>query len=164
MVVTPERGVRAVDGLLTGWHEPEASHLLMLEAVAGRRPLELAYRAAYDAGYLWHEFGDSHLLLRSVAVTPRAVVPDRVAPPLPEGRRNVLYAVRRRGEATAEQVAEQLGMTVSGARQHLSALVDEGLAEAAESAEPTGKRGRRSARLRRHPRPATPSSPRPTAS
>ena len=64
-VITPERGVRAVDGLLTGWHEPEASHLLMLEAVAGRRPLELAYRAAYDNGYLWHEFGDSHLLLPS---------------------------------------------------------------------------------------------------
>ncbi len=64
-VITPERGVRAVDGLLTGWHEPEASHLSMLEAVAGRRPLELAYRAAYDEGYLWHEFGDSHLLLRS---------------------------------------------------------------------------------------------------
>ena len=64
-VITPERGVRAVDGLLTGWHEPEASHLLMLEAVAGRRPLELAYQAAYDNGYLWHEFGDSHLLLPS---------------------------------------------------------------------------------------------------
>ena len=64
-VITPERGVRAVDGLLTGWHEPEASHLLMLEAVAGRRPLELAYRAAYEEGYLWHEFGDSHLLLPS---------------------------------------------------------------------------------------------------
>jgi S-adenosylmethionine:tRNA ribosyltransferase-isomerase len=62
-VITPERGVRAVDGLLTGWHEPEASHLLMLEAVAGREPLELAYRAAYEEGYLWHEFGDSHLLL-----------------------------------------------------------------------------------------------------
>jgi S-adenosylmethionine:tRNA ribosyltransferase-isomerase len=64
-VITPERGVRAVDGLLTGWHEPEATHLLMLEAVAGRRPLDLAYRAAYDEGYLWHEFGDSHLLLPS---------------------------------------------------------------------------------------------------
>ncbi|HYF44831.1 MAG TPA: helix-turn-helix domain-containing protein [Acidimicrobiales bacterium] len=70
-------------------------------------------------------------------------MPDRVAPPLPEGRRNVLYAVRRRGEATAEQVAETLGMTVSGARQHLSALVDVGLAEAAEAPEPTGRRGRR---------------------
>ena len=50
--------MRAVDGLLTGWHEPEASHLLMLEAVAGRRALELAYAAALAAGYLWHEFGD----------------------------------------------------------------------------------------------------------
>jgi S-adenosylmethionine:tRNA ribosyltransferase-isomerase len=63
LVVTPERGVRAVDGLLTGWHEPQASHLLMLEAVAGRCLLERAYAAALAAGYHWHEFGDSHLLL-----------------------------------------------------------------------------------------------------
>jgi S-adenosylmethionine:tRNA ribosyltransferase-isomerase len=63
VVVTPERGVRAVDGLLTGWHEPEATHLLMLEAIAGRRTLELAYSEARRAGYRWHEFGDSHLLL-----------------------------------------------------------------------------------------------------
>jgi S-adenosylmethionine:tRNA ribosyltransferase-isomerase len=63
VVVTPERGVRAVDGLLTGWHEPEASHLLMLEAVAGRPALELAYGEARMQGYLWHEFGDSHLIL-----------------------------------------------------------------------------------------------------
>lgn len=69
--------------------------------------------------------------------------PARTAPPLPEGRRNVLYAVRRRGEATAEQVAEALDMTVSGARQHLSALVDAGLAEAAEAPSPEGRRGRR---------------------
>jgi S-adenosylmethionine:tRNA ribosyltransferase-isomerase len=62
-VVTPERGVRAIDGLVTGWHEPEASHLAMLEAVAGRDPLATAYTEAFDAGYLWHEFGDSHLLL-----------------------------------------------------------------------------------------------------
>ena len=60
-------------------------------------------------------------------------MPARTAPSLPEGRRNVLYAVRRRGEATAEQVAESLAMTVSGARQHLSALVDAGLAEATET-------------------------------
>jgi S-adenosylmethionine:tRNA ribosyltransferase-isomerase len=64
LVVTPERGVRAVDGLLTGWHEPEASHLRMLAAVAGSSVLATAYRAALDAGYLWHEFGDSHLILR----------------------------------------------------------------------------------------------------
>jgi S-adenosylmethionine:tRNA ribosyltransferase-isomerase len=64
LVITPERGVRAVDGLITGWHEPQASHLLMLEAVAGHCPLERAYTAALAAGYHWHEFGDSHLLLR----------------------------------------------------------------------------------------------------
>lgn len=63
LVVTPERGVQAVDGLLTGWHEPEASHLLMLEAVAGREVLERSYAASLAEGYLWHEFGDVHLLL-----------------------------------------------------------------------------------------------------
>lgn len=63
IVVTPGRGVRAVDGLLTGWHEPDASHLAMLEAVAGREPLVVAYEAAFAGGYLWHEFGDSHLIL-----------------------------------------------------------------------------------------------------
>jgi S-adenosylmethionine:tRNA ribosyltransferase-isomerase len=63
LVVTPERGLRAVDGLITGWHEPEASHLLMLEAVAGPALLEASYRAALEHGYLWHEFGDSHLIL-----------------------------------------------------------------------------------------------------
>ncbi|HET6857425.1 MAG TPA: S-adenosylmethionine:tRNA ribosyltransferase-isomerase [Streptomyces sp.] len=63
LVVTPERGVRAVDGLLTGLHEPEASHLLMLEAVAGRPVLHRGYTEALRRLYLWHEFGDSHLIL-----------------------------------------------------------------------------------------------------
>jgi S-adenosylmethionine:tRNA ribosyltransferase-isomerase len=62
-IVTPERGVRVVDGLLTGWHEPRASHLLILEAIAGRAMLEEAYRAALARRYLWHEFGDLHLIL-----------------------------------------------------------------------------------------------------
>ncbi|MFI7142700.1 S-adenosylmethionine:tRNA ribosyltransferase-isomerase [Streptomyces massasporeus] len=64
LVVTPERGVRVVDGLLTGLHEPEASHLLMLEAVAGRVAVERGYEAALQGRYLWHEFGDVHLVLR----------------------------------------------------------------------------------------------------
>ncbi|MPY62184.1 S-adenosylmethionine:tRNA ribosyltransferase-isomerase [Streptomyces spongiae] len=63
LVVTPERGVRVVDGLLTGLHEPEASHLLMLEAVAGRAAIGRAYEEALHGRYLWHEFGDVHLLL-----------------------------------------------------------------------------------------------------
>jgi S-adenosylmethionine:tRNA ribosyltransferase-isomerase len=62
-VVTPETGVRAVDGLLTGLHEPRSSHLLMLAAFAGPGLLGRCYQAAIDAGYLWHEFGDVHLLL-----------------------------------------------------------------------------------------------------
>ncbi|MFC7886129.1 S-adenosylmethionine:tRNA ribosyltransferase-isomerase [Streptomyces sp. NPDC057376] len=63
LVVTPGRGVRVVDGLLTGLHEPEASHLLMLEAVAGRAAIDRGYEAAVRGRYLWHEFGDVHLLL-----------------------------------------------------------------------------------------------------
>lgn len=66
LVVTPERGVRGVDGLLTGLHEPEASHLLMLEAVAGAAAVERGYEAAVRARLLWHEFGDVHLLVRGV--------------------------------------------------------------------------------------------------
>jgi predicted ArsR family transcriptional regulator len=62
---------------------------------------------------------------------------------LPAGRRAVLYAVRRRGEATAEQVAEQLDITVSGARQQLAALAQDGLVESSELASPGGRRGRR---------------------
>ncbi|WP_445270760.1 S-adenosylmethionine:tRNA ribosyltransferase-isomerase [Streptomyces sp. DSM 41634] len=64
LVVTPERGVRVVDGLLTGLHEPEASHLLMLEAVAGRTAVRLGYAEALARLCLWHEFGDVHLLLK----------------------------------------------------------------------------------------------------
>jgi S-adenosylmethionine:tRNA ribosyltransferase-isomerase len=64
LTITPERGVRVVDGLITGWHEPDASHLLLLEAVAGRETVERSYASAVQAGYRWHEFGDSHLLLR----------------------------------------------------------------------------------------------------
>ncbi|MFG3285883.1 S-adenosylmethionine:tRNA ribosyltransferase-isomerase [Streptomyces sp. NPDC048111] len=63
LVVTPRRGVRVVDGLLTGLHEPEASHLLMLEAIAGRAALAVAYDQALSRLYLWHEFGDVHLIL-----------------------------------------------------------------------------------------------------
>jgi len=62
-LVTPETGVRAVDGLLTGLHEPRSSHLRMLAAFAGPELLIRCYEAAITAGYLWHEFGDVHLLL-----------------------------------------------------------------------------------------------------
>jgi S-adenosylmethionine:tRNA ribosyltransferase-isomerase len=63
MIVTPSRPVRSVDGLVTGWHEPEASHLAMLEAIAGPDLLERSYTVALEEGYLWHEFGDVHLIL-----------------------------------------------------------------------------------------------------
>jgi S-adenosylmethionine:tRNA ribosyltransferase-isomerase len=62
-VVSPDRPARAIDGFLTGWHEPEASHLAMLEAIAGRPLLQASYDAALAEGYLWHEFGDVHLIL-----------------------------------------------------------------------------------------------------
>ena len=56
-------GERRSTASLTGWHEPESTHLMMLESFAGRDVLGAAYAAALDAGYLWHEFGDSHLIL-----------------------------------------------------------------------------------------------------
>ncbi len=64
LVVTPERGVRVVDGLLTGPHEPEASRLLMPEAVAGRAAVRLGYAGAAARLCLWHEFGDVPLPLK----------------------------------------------------------------------------------------------------
>jgi S-adenosylmethionine:tRNA ribosyltransferase-isomerase len=64
LVITPSRGVRVVDGLLTGFHEPRASHLDMLAAIVDRRVLDRCYTEAIDAGYLWHEFGDVNLLIR----------------------------------------------------------------------------------------------------
>ena len=63
LVLGPNRPAWVVDGLITGWHEPGASHLLLLEAVAGRELVAAAYRAATTEEYLWHEFGDSCLLL-----------------------------------------------------------------------------------------------------
>ena len=63
-MITPERGLRAIDGLISGWHEPAASHLRLLEAAAGSAELlARCYEAALERGYLWHEFGDSHLIL-----------------------------------------------------------------------------------------------------
>jgi S-adenosylmethionine:tRNA ribosyltransferase-isomerase len=63
LVITPERGLFVVDGIISGWHEPEASHLLLMEAVAGRPLLEASYDAAIAQRYRWHEFGDIHLVL-----------------------------------------------------------------------------------------------------
>ena len=63
LVITPSRGVRAINALLTGLHEPRATHLAMLEALAGREHLRIAYAEALRERYLWHEFGDSHLIL-----------------------------------------------------------------------------------------------------
>lgn len=63
LVLGPDRPVRAVDGVLTGFHDPAASHLSLLEALAGRAPLTRAYSEGARAGYLRHEFGDLMLLL-----------------------------------------------------------------------------------------------------
>jgi S-adenosylmethionine:tRNA ribosyltransferase-isomerase len=63
LVVARDRGLHAVDGLITGWHEPSSSHLRLLEAVAGPDLLTRSYAAAEARGYRFHEFGDSHLIL-----------------------------------------------------------------------------------------------------
>ena len=62
-VITPRRGLQAIDALLTGLHEPRATHLAMLEALAGIQHLDTTYAAAIRENYLWHEFGDLHLIL-----------------------------------------------------------------------------------------------------
>ena len=64
LVISPDRPVRVVDGLITGWHNPDASHLLLVESVAGTDLTQRAYDAAVAGRYLWHEFGDSGLLVR----------------------------------------------------------------------------------------------------
>jgi S-adenosylmethionine:tRNA ribosyltransferase-isomerase len=74
LYITPELGIRSVNAMLTGLHEPRSTHLSMLEALTGstspcslpttgREHLEIAYSEALDRGYLWHEFGDLHLIL-----------------------------------------------------------------------------------------------------
>lgn len=63
LILSPDRPARVVDGLITGWHPPEASHQLLLEAVAENEVIDSAYDSALRNGYLWHEFGDSCLLL-----------------------------------------------------------------------------------------------------
>ena len=57
------RPVGAIDKLLTGLHDPVISHLAMLYTIAGQGLIQEAYAEAVRAGYRWHEFGDSHLIL-----------------------------------------------------------------------------------------------------
>ena len=61
--IHPGHRVHSFDGLLTGFHDSKTTHLALLYAVAGKGPVLEAYRAAVGASYLWHEFGDSHLIL-----------------------------------------------------------------------------------------------------
>jgi S-adenosylmethionine:tRNA ribosyltransferase-isomerase len=69
LVIAPDDELRAVDGLLTGLHEPHATHVSMIRAIArragdrGAAAIDRAYREAIEHGYLWHEFGDTHLIL-----------------------------------------------------------------------------------------------------
>ena len=67
LVLGPGRPARVVDGIVTGWHAPGASHLALLTAVAGPDLVAAAYAEAIRHGYLWHEFGDSALLVRERA-------------------------------------------------------------------------------------------------
>lgn len=63
LVITPALGLRSVNALLTGLHEPKATHLAMLESLTGLTHLQKTYAAALQENYLWHEFGDLHLIL-----------------------------------------------------------------------------------------------------
>jgi S-adenosylmethionine:tRNA ribosyltransferase-isomerase len=61
--VTPGTRLQVVDGMVTGMHEPGASHVDLLEALVDPGLLTDAYDEAIALGYLWHEFGDSMLIL-----------------------------------------------------------------------------------------------------
>jgi S-adenosylmethionine:tRNA ribosyltransferase-isomerase len=63
LVLGPQTPTRIVDGIVTGWHAPGASHLNLLEAVAGPHQVSEAYSTATKENYHYHEFGDSCLLL-----------------------------------------------------------------------------------------------------
>jgi S-adenosylmethionine:tRNA ribosyltransferase-isomerase len=63
LVITPDTPLLALDGLLTGLHEPHSTHLSLLIALAGYEHVAHAYQQALDRDYLWHEFGDMHLIL-----------------------------------------------------------------------------------------------------
>jgi len=63
LYIHPQRGVNVIDGLITGLHDPVTSHLAMLYTIAGQDVVRSAYEEAVKHGYLWHEFGDSHLIL-----------------------------------------------------------------------------------------------------
>ncbi len=63
VIITPQRGMYTINAMLTGLHEPMATHLAMLETIAGREHLKITYAEALRQGYLWHEFGDLHLIL-----------------------------------------------------------------------------------------------------
>lgn len=63
LYIRPDNGIHVIDGLITGMHDPVTSHLAMLYAIAGEATIRDAYEEAVQMGYLWHEFGDSHLIL-----------------------------------------------------------------------------------------------------
>ena len=134
--LTPDRTVRALDGLLTGWHEPEASHLAMLEAVAGRDLLERSYALALDRGTcgtssetcIWccDDRGDRP------PRTPLAAMPST--------RRAILASLKRHGDREARDLAADVGLTVAAVRQQLLRLDDDGLVTHRRRAEGRGLR------------------------
>jgi S-adenosylmethionine:tRNA ribosyltransferase-isomerase len=61
--VTADYRLQIVNALLTGLHEPEASHLDLLAAFVSPPTLYAAYSEGVRQRYLWHEFGDLNLIL-----------------------------------------------------------------------------------------------------
>jgi S-adenosylmethionine:tRNA ribosyltransferase-isomerase len=61
--ISADHQLKTVDGLLTGMHEPEASHLDLLTAFLPANQIQEAYEDAVQRRYLWHEFGDLNLIV-----------------------------------------------------------------------------------------------------
>jgi len=63
LFLKPGDPIRVVDGLLTNFHLPRSSLLLLVAALVGRERILVAYREAIARGYRFYSYGDAMLIL-----------------------------------------------------------------------------------------------------
>jgi S-adenosylmethionine:tRNA ribosyltransferase-isomerase len=63
LYIKPGHGFRAVDGLLTNFHLPRSSLLVLVAALAGYELMRAAYAEAIGEGYRFYSYGDAMLIL-----------------------------------------------------------------------------------------------------
>ena len=62
LFITPGFRFRVVDGLITNFHLPKSTLLMLVAAFAGRKRVLAAYRTAVDMGYRFYSYGDAMLI------------------------------------------------------------------------------------------------------